>query len=256
LIFASLANAPLTVFVLPEHFSATIRHQALAAGLVTLAFALLAHRIQAVNFSGALAGAAISFLLYCSSGPAGFAALAVLFLVTVGSTRLGRTRKHRLGIAEAKRGRNAQQVLANLVAAAALSVAALYTSLPELLLGAIAALAEAAADTASGEIGKALSDRVYLITSFRRVAVGADGGITLIGTLSGVIAGLLVALVAAWGQLIPAQWITAAAGAAAIGMFLDSVLGATLQRRGWLSNSGVNLVSTIAAAGIAIAFLL
>jgi uncharacterized membrane protein len=35
-------------------------------------------------------------------------------------------------------------------------------------------------------------------------------------------------------------------------MFLDSFLGATVQRQGWLSNSGVNFASTIAAAVLAI----
>jgi uncharacterized protein (TIGR00297 family) len=224
--------------------------------LVTFAFALLAHRMRAVDFSGAVAGAAISFLLYCSAGPGGFDTLGTLFLITVVSTRLGRARKRRLGVAEAKQGRNAWQVLANLTAAAGLSIAALYTSVPGLLLGAIAALAEAAADTASSEIGKAYSDRVYLITNFHRVAVGTDGGITVIGTLSGVAAGLLVALVATWCELIPAQWVAPDAGAAGLGMLLDSVLGATLQRQGWLSNSGVNFISTIVAAGMAIAFLL
>jgi uncharacterized protein (TIGR00297 family) len=159
-------------------------------------------------------------------------------------------------VAETKQGRNAWQVLANLVAAAGLSIAALYTLIPGLWLGAVAALAEAAADTASGEIGKAVSDRVYLITNFRRVAVGTDGGITFVGTLSGVVAGLLVALVATWCELIPVHWVAPAAGAAAIGMLLDSALGATLQRQGRLSNSGVNFVSTIVAAGIAVALLL
>jgi len=253
---ALLTIAPPVTLILPEQFTAAIRHHALAAGVVTLAFALLAHRLRAVDASGALAGAAISFLLYCSSGPGGFATLAALFLVTVGSTRVGQTRKRRLGVAESKRGRTAWQVLANLLAAAILSVAASYTSWPELLLGAVAALAEAAADTASSEVGKALSDRVYLITNFQRVAVGADGGISMVGTLSGVIAGLLVALVAAWCRLIPDPWVPAAAGAATIGMFVDSVLGATWQRQGRLGNSGVNLIGTIAAAGVAIAFLL
>ena len=250
--FAPLAVGPLAGLGLPGHFTAVIRHHALAASLVTLAFALLAYRMRAVDLSGAVAGAAVSFFLYCSSGPGGFATLGALFLVTIGSTRLERTRKRRLGIAEAQQGRNAGQILANLLVAAVLSVAALYASVPRLMLGAIAALAEAAADTASGEIGKALSDRVYLITNFRRVAVGTDGGITWIGTCSGIAAGVLVALVATWCELIPPRWTAAAAGAAALGMFLDSFLGATLQRQGWLSNSGVNFASTIAAAALAI----
>jgi uncharacterized membrane protein len=36
-------------------------------------------------------------------------------------------------------------------------------------------------------------------------------------------------------------------------MLIDSILGATLQRRGWISNQTVNLLSTLAAAAAAYA---
>lgn len=239
----------------PAHFSEAIRQRALAAAIVTLIFALLAHRLHAVDLPGALAGSVVSFLLYATAGPGAFVTLAAVFLITAASTRYGQTRKRLRGLAEKRPGRNAWQVLANLFAAMALSVLSLYVQRPEFLLAAVAALAEAAADTASSEIGKAASDRVCLITSFRRIEVGADGGISLPGTLSAVAAAIIIALVAAWCRLIPHHWIALAAGAALLGSFFDSLLGATLQQRGWLSNSGVNLVSTVAAAALALALL-
>jgi uncharacterized membrane protein len=39
-------------------------------------------------------------------------------------------------------------------------------------------------------------------------------------------------------------------------MLIDSLLGATLQRRGWLSNQAVNLFSTLAAAALAYALVI
>jgi uncharacterized membrane protein len=39
-----------------------------------------------------------------------------------------------------------------------------------------------------------------------------------------------------------------------LGSLADSVLGAALERRGWLNNEWVNLLSTAAAAGIAWGF--
>ncbi len=44
------------------------------------------------------------------------------------------------------------------------------------------------------------------------------------------------------------------AGLGAIGgLFVDSLLGATAERRGWLNNDAVNFLSTFAAAVLAIA---
>jgi uncharacterized membrane protein len=44
-------------------------------------------------------------------------------------------------------------------------------------------------------------------------------------------------------------------GAGFLGTLLDSLLGALLERRGWLNNDLVNLLSTAAAGGIAWLFL-
>jgi uncharacterized protein (TIGR00297 family) len=227
----------------------------LPAAICTAIFAVIAYRMRAVDSGGAIAGAVTSFLLYVSAGPAAFATLAAVFVLAAASTRLGYTRKQKLGLAEGKHGRRAPQVLANLAIAAALSVASMYFRHDALILATVAALAEAAADTVASECGQALSARVYLITTFERVPVGTDGGISTIGTLCSVVAALLVALVAAWGGLLPAHWIAAAAGAGVLGTLADSVLGATLQHR-WLNNNAVNFISTIAAAAFAFLFLL
>ncbi len=40
-----------------------------------------------------------------------------------------------------------------------------------------------------------------------------------------------------------------------MGMLVDSALGATLQRRGWIGNEAVNLVATLGAAALAYAML-
>jgi len=239
----------------PGPFVVALHEHARAALLITLLFAFLAYRIRGVDYSGALAGAVLSFLLFVSGGPGAFVVVLAVFVLTVASTRFGYTRKRQLGVAERKQGRNGWQILANLAVAAAFCVGALYGPHEPLLLAGVAALAEAAADTVSGECGKALSDQVFLITTFKRVTVGTDGGISLAGTVAGVIAALIVALVSGWTHLVSSHRIAVVGGAAVLASFVDSLLGATLQRRGFLNNEAVNLVSTAAASGIALVLL-
>jgi uncharacterized protein (TIGR00297 family) len=218
---------------------------------VTLIFAALGHVVHGVTRSGAIAGGILCFALFASTGPGAFLALLVLFLLTWIATRLGRSRKRHLGTAERYDGRNASQVLANLGIAAVCAVAHTVRQNPVWLLGMAAALAEAASDTVSSEIGQTLSERARLITTFEAVPAGTDGGITFAGTLAGIGAALIVSAVCMWTGILPLRWMWIAASAGSVGMLLDSVLGAVFERRGWLNNDMVNLAGTMIAVGVA-----
>jgi len=221
----------------------------------TVVFAVLGYVVRGVTRSGAIAGAAVCFLLLASAGPGAFLVLLVLFALTWVATRLGRARKERLGTAERGTGRSGSQVLANLGAAAGCAILYGLRGTPGLLLMMTSALAEAAADTLSSEYGQAFRKSAVLITTLETVPAGTDGGITLAGTLAGTLAASWVAGTAFVCTLISARGLGISIGAALVGMFADSFLGAGLERRGVLDNDGVNLLGTLVAASFSILLL-
>ena len=232
--------------------AAALEHRFLPALAVTLAFGVLAKLLHAVDMRGAVAGAILTWVLFVTAGPGAFAAVAAVFVLAFLTTRLGYRHKQFLGTAERRGGRRGSQVLANLGAAAACGVGSILTRRPELwLLGLSAALAEAAADTVSSEYGQATLNRAYLITTWEEVPAGTDGGISWPGTLAGIAAAALLALICAASGLTPRRWIAAVLAAGTLGMFADSYLGAWLERRQRLNNDQVNFLSTIIAAVLA-----
>ena len=221
-------------------------------GAITLAFSLLGRLLRGVTGSGAVAGGLVCFGLLLGAGYGGFAALVVVFLLTWAATRTGYARKQRLGSAESKAGRDAGQVFANLGIAAISGLGHAFAWNDwRLLVAASAALSEAAADTVSSEIGKAFGGAPRLITNWKPVAAGTDGGVTLLGTTAGAIAALLIAATCLAAGMLDWRAAFVAAGAGVMGMVADSVLGATVERRGVLGNNGVNFLSTGIAALIA-----
>lgn len=227
-------------------------HRLWAALVVTGGFALLGRWVRGVSVSGAVAGAVVCFILYAAAGPSAFASLVSVFVLTWVVTRFGYRRKQKLGTAENREGRTASQVLANVATAAAAAAVSALTGKTVFLLATAAALSEAAADTVSSELGQAYGRTAHLITTWRSVPAGTDGGMSLIGSLGGIGAAAIVSGVSLFAGLIPSRWFIISLIAGSLGMIVDSYLGALLERRKLLNNDWVNFLSTVAAAGIAI----
>ena len=222
------------------------------AAIVTALFTALARWLRGVSFSGAMAGAAVCFLLYAGVGLGAFVALVSVFALTWISTRFGYRRKETLGTAERLDGRTALQVLANLaVAAGCAGLWAVSEGKTVLLLGLSAALSEAAADTVSSELGQARNAKARLITTWEEVAAGTDGGVSWAGTLAGIATAALVSWICVLAALVPLRWLGISILASVTGMIADSFLGALLERRKLLNNDAVNFLGTLIAAGTA-----
>jgi len=233
--------------LLPTGWVNNSAQRLLIAVVITFAFTMLARLLRGVSATGAIAGSLICLLIFVSTGPAGFATLASVFILAWVSTRAGYSRKQRMGAAEKRDGRKASQVLANLGVATTCALLYGVSGYVAFLVASAAALAEPAADTVSSEFGQSRSEVARLITTGERVPVGTNGGVTLVGSSAGFVAALLVGLVGAAGGLIPREALWATVTAGTLGMIADSYLGAMFEGRN-LNNDAVNFLGTLCAA--------
>jgi len=223
---------------------------------VSAGFALLVWLLRAATVPAAVVGGIICWNVLLRQGiGVGWEATAMppllaLFLLTFAATRFKRSRKEAMGTAESRRGRRASQVIANLGVAGLCAAGGSAA----VMAACVAALAEAAADTVSSEMGQVFAGswwgRARLITTGAEVEAGTDGGVSLAGTAFGVLAAVVVVGLSVFAHA-PAVRVLAVFGAACAGLAFDSLLGATLERKGWLGNDLVNFTSTIFAAAVA-----
>ncbi|KAM9073472.1 transmembrane protein 19 isoform 4-T4 [Megaptera novaeangliae] len=117
-------------------------------------------------------------------------------------------------------------------------------------LSLLAALASSAGDTWASEIGTVLSKSPpRLITTWEKVPVGTNGGVTMVGLASSLLGGTFVGIAYFLTQLVfvndldisAPQWPIIAFGGLAglLGSIVDSYLGATMQFSGLDESTGM-----------------
>ena len=225
---------------------------------ISLALAGLAWGLKLVTPSGAISGFLLGVAVYLGYGYKSFLLMFTFFLVGSAATRLGYARKAARGVAEKRGGaRSWREALANSLAGAFFSILVITTHHEgAFLIALIAAFAEAAGDTVSSEIGQWISPRAYLITTFRPVPAGQNGGVSVGGSVAGFLASALIVAVGYGMGLCGRGGAALALSGAVAGNLLDSVLGATLERRGLVTNGIVNFAASSFAGGLALAIAL
>jgi uncharacterized protein (TIGR00297 family) len=202
----------------------------------------LALWLRMVKVSGAIAGMGVAAAVAYGAGWPGLVMLAAVLLightVTVGS----------------RRRRGAWQVLCNGGVAALSALHGSLWAIPAMA----GALATSLSDTAGGELGQRLGGQPRFLLLGRQVPVGADGGMSVVGTSVGLLMALLVPA-AGWAAGAPFDLATILAVTAGGfgGHALDSLLGATVQRHmGSRGNDWTNLLATLCGAAITVLLLL
>ncbi len=235
---------PIEVFPASTSFSAAWWGIALGINFVV---AGLAWWIGLVSNTGALGGAMIGTAILAMGIPL-YILLIAFFLLGSLATRIGYHEKVSMGIAQEKQGRrSAKHAIAN--CALALLAAILFGATDGidtiLVVFYCAALATALSDTTSSEIGQVYGRNPFLPTNFRLVPPGSVGAISVEGTLWGMGASLLFALIASSIGILPVILIPAVTIGGWIGFYSESYIAAIWTDEGIeVDNEWMNLLNT------------
>jgi len=216
----------------------------LISGMV---FSIISNRL---TLPAAVTGAVIGLSVFVATGFLGLAVMTTFFVLGTMATSHKLKVKQAAGLAELNKGkRTTGQVLANAGVAAILSVLAfIYPAYLETFgLMIAASFSAAAADTLSSELGNVYGRRFYNILTFKKNRRGMNGVISFEGTMLGMVGSVIVAIVYALfaGIDVTILYIIIAG---TIGNLTDSVLGAALENKGYLSNNAVNTLNTLSGA--------
>ena len=204
-----------------------------------------------LTLGGAVTAGVAGCCIYAGAGFTGIAMIGAFFMLGILTTSWKIITKEKIEAAEKDKGRRtAGQVIANGgVAAVAGLFAWVYPEQQKIFqLMMAAAISSATADTISSELGTVYGKRFYNILSFKNDKRGDDGVVSAEGTLFGFAGSTIIAVIflAGYGWEIKSLLMIVLAGT--IGNISDSVLGATLERHGYLKNDAVNFINTFVAA--------
>jgi len=263
----------------------------IVAGTITIVvLAVLAAKIRALDVSGAIAGALISFATLLAGGLGWLAVIVAFVLISSVLTKYSYEYKQKLGSAQEKGGRRSwPNALANGLIGGVAAILELITHQEIYAVLYVASIAAAMSDTIATEIGLLSNSRPRMIINPRKIAVpGTSGAISGLGEIAGLasaigIAGLGALLNVDSGSHFHAAYaFIAVAFSAFLAMNFDSLLGATVQGKNrckvcgksteslrhhgeptisengtrFLDNNMVNLIATFVAALISVAVYL
>jgi uncharacterized protein (TIGR00297 family) len=226
--------------------------------LVACALLSLVVRSSGVlDTNGSFFAGVMGFLVWSTQGFQWVVVMITFVLTSTLATKYRYARKRKLWVAEEKGGtRQSRNVMANGLAPTIIAVLGKVYGVADLHLVFVGSVAAAMGDTLASELGVLSTSEPYLITTLQRVERGTDGGISLLGEAACLTGGFIIGVV---GVLLGLPDPPRVMGVALLGAFagcnLDSILGATLEQRGLVTNEIVNFLATLTGAYTATFFM-
>ena len=211
--------------------------------------AFITYKRKSLDLFGSAVMVIMGVIIIFSAG-ANWLLLIVLFLVlSLLATRY--SKKYKMSLGEFEGRRTSKNVISNGVVACFMAAFGGYY-LP-FVGGFIGAIATATADTLASEIG-VLDKHPRLITTFQMVDPGTNGAVSALGTAIGVVGAAIIGIAAYFLGIVanPLSAILVSVISGTVGCFMDSILGALFENRGFITNEHVNLLATIVGAIVGI----
>ena len=223
-------------------------------------FGYFAFRARTADLSGLFSAALVGIILLVFAAPQGpqwFLIMLAFFILGSGATKYKYEYKKRIGVEQGKGGaRGYRNVFANgIVAAAAAVLFGVFQQQPVFVVMYVGCVATAAADTLASEIG-VTGGVPRLITTLKQVPIGTNGGVTVTGETVALIGGFVISVVALLLHVVTPSMMVICTVAGFMGTNIDSVIGATLENKGFLGNAGTNLLATLGGGIFAVAVYL
>jgi len=225
---------------------------------VCIVLAFITYHKKLLNLSGAVTAFFMALFIGFQGGSMLLFLLLIFLISSFIATKYKFRYKEERGLQEGLEGeRGWVNVLAN--GAVPIAIILLSESGPitglgilgskEVLILFVASVSAAASDTLASEMGMVSSD-VYLITNFKKVKPGVNGGVSLYGEIWAFIGSFypfLVAQIVLYifrpGSMIPTFFFALGVIIAFISCQIDSFLGAVFERRGLMGKSTVNFTA-------------
>jgi len=230
--------------------------------VLCLTLSMLSFRFGLLTASGSISAFALGIIIGWM-GSIGWLLILVFFTVfgfIVTQYRI--EEKTAMGLQEGQKGeRTYRNVLANglvpaLIVIVSWAMGVQHEAIPAIVF--LSTISVAVSDTMASEMG-ILSPNVRLITTMENVSPGTDGGVSIYGTAWAFL-GALGASIFGWIVLFPDNLLNPLVLVPVfigfLGCNVDSLIGATLERRGYLGKLGNNMLSMAIGALITLAILL
>lgn len=226
--------------------------------IATVITASLALYWKKLDFQGAISGIGLALIIWAGIGESALIALFLFFILGTAASSWQKERKKVMQLAEKNDGeRGISNVFSNGGVAGLLSLGALI--FPDhqyfLTVMAISSLSTACSDTLSSELGNVYGSKYFSIVSLKTGKRGIDGVVSNEGLLFGLAGSACIGSLAFFYDMTMTEFmIISIAGFS--GNIIDSFLGATLQKKGRLSNNQVNFWATLSGAALSLLLLL